>query len=66
VDTNGKPVAFSVKSAADDTLAASVVSAVKQWRFKPAVKDGVPVATKVALPVRIVDDSAAGASLALN
>ena len=66
VDTNGKPVAFSVKSAVDDTLAASVVSAVKQWRFKPAEKDGAPVATKVALPVRIVDDSAAGSPLALN
>ena len=66
VDTNGKPSAFSVKSATDQALATSVVAAVKQWRFKPVVKDGVPVATKVVLPVRVVDDTAVGSSLALN
>jgi len=60
VDATGKPAGFNVKSATDDALAAAVVQAVKQWRFKPAVKDGVPVATKVALPVKIVDDTLAG------
>lgn len=55
VDTTGKPAQFAVKSTPDDELASAVVSALKQWRFKPAEADGKPVATKVALPVKIVD-----------
>ena len=56
VDATGKPAGFSVKSSPDDTLAVAVVDAVKQWRFKPAVRDGAPVATKVSLPVKIVGE----------
>ena len=55
VDANGKPAGFSIKSATDDVLAKVVVDAVKQWRFLPAEIDGKAVATKVALPVKIVD-----------
>jgi TonB family protein len=65
VDASGKPASFSVKSASDDTLATAVVQAVKQWRFTPAVKDGSPVATRVILPVKIVD-TAEGSPLAMN
>ena len=43
----------------DSVLAAEVVEAVKQWEFSPAIRDGVAVATKVELPVRIVDPAAA-------
>ncbi len=57
VDADGKPAAFSIKSATDDVLATAVVKAVKQWRFLPAEVDGKPIATKVALPVKIVDSS---------
>jgi protein TonB len=66
VETSGKPVAFSVKSAADDALAAAIVDAVKQWRFKPALADGKPVATKVLLPVKVVDESSRPDRLAAN
>jgi protein TonB len=66
VDAAGKPASFSVKSASDDTLATAVVDAVKQWRFTPAQKDGRPVATKVALPVKIVDPALVGSPLAMN
>ncbi len=55
VDAAGKPVDLAVKSAPDDTLASIVLDAVKQWKFTPAVKDGVAVETKVLLPVKIVD-----------
>ena len=54
VDQSGKPENLSVKSAADSTLTAAVLDAVKQWKFKPAERDGAPVATKVVLPVRVV------------
>jgi hypothetical protein len=56
VDAMGKPVEFAVKNTPDDTLAMTVVDAVKQWRFKPAEADGKPVAIKCVLPVKIVDD----------
>jgi TonB family protein len=60
VDANGKPASFSIKSAPDDVLAKVVVEAVKQWRFLPAEVDGKRVATKVALPVKIVDPVVSG------
>jgi protein TonB len=61
VDVNGKPAGFSIKSTTDEALATAVVEAVKKWRFQPAENNGVPVATKVMLPVKIVDPSLAGA-----
>jgi protein TonB len=60
VDATGKPADLSVKSDVDLMLATAVTDAVKQWRFTPAMTNGVAVATKVALPIRIVDDSLAG------
>ncbi len=60
VDESGLPTAFSVKSATDDVLATAVVRAVKQWRFLPAEVDGKPVAKKVSLPVKIIDDAVSG------
>ena len=60
VDVDGKPAAFSVKSSPDDRLATAVVEAVKRWRFLPAKSNDKPVATKVALPVKIVDPVASG------
>jgi protein TonB len=66
VNTAGKPVDLSVKSTPDDALAAAVMDAVKQWRFKPAEQDGIPVETKVILPVRVVDDGVASGRFAAN
>ena len=60
VDAEGKPAGFNIKSDTDEVLGTAVVQAVKQWRFLPAEIDGKPVATKVALPVKIVDLAAAG------
>lgn len=58
VDETGVPVDLAVKSAPDDRLAATVLDAVKKWRFKPAERDGAPVEAKVSLPVRIVEGPA--------
>lgn len=66
VDTAGKPVDLSVKSTPDDRLAAAVMDAVKQWRFKPAERDGIPVEVKVALPVKIVGDALAASRYVAN
>jgi TonB family protein len=66
VDEKGKPARFSITSATDEVLAQTVVAAVKQWRFLPAEIDGKPVATKVSLPVRIVEAPMAGDRYAAN
>ena len=66
VGATGLPEQFSVKSSSDDTLNRAVVQAVKLWRFLPAEKDGVPVATKVSLPIKIVDDTLVGPTLAMK
>jgi outer membrane biosynthesis protein TonB len=55
-----------VKSASDREFAEAVVYAVKQWRFTPAQHNGVSVATKVVLPVRVVDSARAGNYVASN
>lgn len=55
VDELGRPTNLTVQSAPDDTLSSAVMEAIKQWKFKPAERNGIPVATKVVLPVKIVD-----------
>ncbi len=52
VDAKGEPTDISVAYASDDALVAPVIEAVGRWKFTPATRDGVPVATKVLLPVR--------------
>jgi TonB family protein len=66
VDQKGKPANVSVKSAPDETVATAVADAVKQWKFKPAERDGIPVATKVVLPVKIIESPVSGAAFAAN
>lgn len=52
VDAKGKPTEISVAYASDDALVEPVIEAVGRWEFTPATRDGVPVATRVLLPVR--------------
>lgn len=66
VDATGKPTGLSVKSGTDEALASAVIEAVEQWRFTPAHVDGTPVATKVVLPVRVIDGTLAGARYAMK
>ena len=66
VNEQGKPANISVKSAPDSTLAATITDAVKQWKFKPAERNGSPVATKVVLPVKIVPPEITGETYASN
>jgi protein TonB len=54
VDATGHTLGFTVVTTDDPQLADAVIDAVKQWKFDPARQNGVPVAMKVVLPVRIV------------
>lgn len=66
VDASGKTSAFVAPSSTDIVLVEAVVDALKQWEFKPATSNGVAVAMKVALPIRIVDEPASGSRYAAN
>ena len=65
VDTTGHATGINIKSASDSAFAEAVVDAVKQWRFTPALHNGAPVATKVILPVRVVE-AATSSQFVLN
>lgn len=52
VDADGVPLHFVlVKSTATDRLVLAAIAAIKQWRFNPALKDGVAVAAWVDVPI---------------
>lgn len=57
VDTKGTPTGLSVVSAPDAMIARVIMDAVKQWRFTPVQHNGTAIATKVVLPVKIVEDT---------
>jgi len=67
VDATGKPTLIASGSpAANSELFESVLVAVEQWKFSPALADGKPVARKVVLPVVIADDLGRTARFASN
>jgi TonB family protein len=51
VDTNGQPTDVQVVGPLGHGLDEKAVEAVKQWRFRPAMKDGNPVAVKINVQV---------------
>ena len=54
VDENGQAHDIRVVSDKDRAAAKSLVSAISQWKFTPARKNGVPVSSKVILPLELV------------
>ena len=55
VDVNGQVSNVRLVRATDQYLTKSLVSALSQWKFTPARKNGVPVSTKVVLPLQLVE-----------
>ena len=54
VDASGSPKNITVTSKVDSELSESLASAVKEWKFTPALAaDGSPVAKNVVLPFMI-------------
>ena len=58
VDAGGHPIHVSVvESSGDDALDQAALNALARWRLAPALKDGVPVASQVRVPIRFrLDD----------
>jgi TonB family protein len=55
IDEAGRPHDIKILSPKDQNLSRSLLPAVAQWKFTPAMQNGAPVATKVVLPVQLVD-----------
>ena len=57
IDASGQAHDIKVVSRGDKELSQSLVTAVSQWTFTPARKDGAAVSSKVMLPLQLVDRS---------
>lgn len=56
VSATGQPMAVtSTTPSANPELVAALITAVSQWQFAPVLVDGLPVASKVSLPMVISD-----------
>jgi len=53
VDAAGHATDIKVVGERNATLSRSLQAAVSQWKFKPALRNGVPVTTKVELPLEL-------------
>lgn len=52
VDAEGRPTAIDlVHSSGDPVLDGAAITALRQWRLRPALADGVPVAGAVVVPI---------------
>lgn len=52
IDEKGNVTEVSVVKSTHKELEEPAMEAVKKWRFKPAKKDGNPVAIRVAIPIK--------------
>lgn len=55
VDAAGQPHDIKLARGTDDNLTEKLLPAVAQWRFTPAKRNGVAVATRIELPVQLVE-----------
>lgn len=53
IDENGRPHNVRVAGTRDQTSYKRLVSAVSQWKFSPARRNGQPVPTRVELPLEV-------------
>lgn len=55
VDPKGNVVDPEIEKSSNKGFDQSAITAVKKWKFKPAMQDGSPVAKKVSIPIRFVE-----------
>ena len=54
IDETGKPRNVRVTSTRDQAPYERLLKTVSKWEFKPALKNGVPVSSKIELPLEVV------------
>lgn len=52
ISADGVPQSFTVTKSLDPGLDKNAIEAVRHWRFKPATKDGKPVASYATIQMR--------------
>ena len=52
IDERGNVQEMKVASASNDAFIKPALQALKLWQFKPALRDGVPVAMEIIVPIR--------------
>jgi TonB family protein len=53
IDATGLPHDIKVVSRGDRAVSKSLIAAVSQWKFTPGLLNGLPVTTKVTLPLQL-------------
>ena len=54
VDVHGNVTDLAVARTTNPAFNDAALEAMKKWKFKPAVLDGVPVARKVVIPLKFI------------
>jgi TonB family protein len=65
VDSDGKVCTVKVLTG-NRALAAAAVRAVRQWRYRPYLKDGQPIATETNIVISFISDDAVSISFPSN
>lgn len=52
VDESGNVQEPEVQKASHDSFVQPALDAVRKWKFKPALRDGTPIAKKVTVPIQ--------------
>ncbi|PTX97994.1 hypothetical protein DB354_06680 [Opitutus sp. ER46] len=58
VDASGRPTAVRCVAASHPLMARAAEAAVLEWRFAPALRAGVPVASELVVPLMFSDPEA--------
>lgn len=56
IDATGRLLSVETGRYSDFGFVEAALAAVRQWRFKPALRDGVPVEMDVTIPIRFALD----------
>jgi len=51
IDKEGNPTTIQIEDSPHPAFTAAALEAVEQWKFNPALKDGLPTPSKVRLPL---------------
>ena len=54
VDEAGNMTNLKILNSAHPDFTAAVLKAIPQWKYNPGIKDGVPVKTRIHLPMKFV------------
>src|SRR5690606_11995133 len=57
IDEQGNVVEAAAEKSSNASFERPAVEAVKKWKFKPAKRDGAPVALTISIPIKFVAES---------